>query len=160
MPGFCAVPLPVESSCASAWSNMPARLQLPPPESDEIAWCGISVELALWPRLGNEACEPSLEVENALDIQGEPELLQFTLDLRHGLAPYHYLPALYDLPCIHTRIHQLDGYAGGLLTVVHGPERCLLAAVLRHLSVVDPQRPEPRYLKQAGLEYGAPINQA
>src|SRR5687767_11683901 len=154
MPGFCAVPLPGESSCLSAWSNMPATLQLPPPKSDEIAWCRISIELALWARLGNGAREPSLDLENALDIQGEPELLQFMLDLRHGLPPYYYLPALYDLSSIHARIHQLDGYSGGLLTVVHGPERCLLAPILRHLSVVDPQGPEAGYLEQAGLEYG------
>ena len=39
---------------------MPAPFQLPPPKSDEIAWCRISIEFALWARLGNEAREPSL----------------------------------------------------------------------------------------------------
>src|ERR687890_411197 len=160
MPGIFAASSPVARALASTCSNMPAPVHLPPPEPHEVLGCGIPVELALGTRSRNESRSPSLEVEDGLHIQQEAELFQFALDLGHGLAADRDLSTLDDLAGIDTRIDQLDGHSSGVLPVVHGPERGLLAPVLGHLAVVDPHRAQPRYLKQAGLEERTTVDQA
>src|SRR5215213_624423 len=139
---------------------MPTPLQLPPPEGHEVGQPGVFVELALGAHLRNQLRDSSLEVEDPLHIQGQAEILQFLPYLGDGFAPDLYLTAPDDLSGIDSRIDQLDSYPGSRLAIVHRPERGLLAAVLRHLAVMDPCRAEPRYPKQLGLEQRAPVDQS
>src|SRR5918994_900887 len=138
---------------------MPAPPELSPPEFHEVRQLGIFVQLAFGTRRRNEPRDSSLEVEDGLHIQGEAEVLQFFSHLGEGFSPDLYLTAAYDLAGVDSGVDQLDGYPGSLLAVVHRPERCLLAAILRHLTVVDSCRAEPRYPEQLRLEQRTAVDQ-
>src|SRR5215207_2152822 len=159
MPDFDLVGAMSAATSGSARGDMAAPPPLAPPESHKIAQLWILVELALCARLRREPCGAPFNIEDGLHIQREAELFQLVRHHGNRFPIDLHFAALYDLPGIDSRIDPLDGNAGGLLAVVHRPEGRLLAAILRHLAMVDSQSAEPGYLEEARPEDGAAIDQ-